>query len=110
MGPPPMPGQMGGPMGSPMGPEPPMMSSVPITPELDNHEVEAEICKAWLKSEVGQDLKGTPGYANVLAHLKEHLMQIMMNAPHLKRREVDQILSPSLSLLPIILVTSLIRE
>jgi hypothetical protein len=74
-------GQMGGPMGGPMGPEPPMMSSVPITPELDNHEVEAEVCKAWLKSEVGQDLKGTPGYANVLAHLKEHLMQIMMSAP-----------------------------
>jgi len=56
----------------PMGP----ISSVPITPELDNNAVEAEVCRAWLKSEVGQDAKNNnpAGYANVLAHLKEHLM------------------------------------
>lgn len=59
-----------------MGPTGPMMkSSVPITPDLDNHKVEAEICKAWLKSEVGLDaIKTNPGgRANVYAHLKEHL-------------------------------------
>jgi hypothetical protein len=62
----PVPGMMGG----------DMQSSVPITPELDNHPVEAEVCRAWLKSELGQDAKvnNPAGYANVLAHLKEHLM------------------------------------
>ena len=51
-----------------------MKLTVPITPDLDNNPVESEICKAWLISEVGQDLKKTNpgGYANVLAHKKEH--------------------------------------
>jgi predicted RNA-binding Zn-ribbon protein involved in translation (DUF1610 family) len=68
---------MAEPIMGPMGP----VSSVPITPELDNHAVEAEVCKGWLKSEVGLEMKGTPGYMNVLAHLKEHLMQLMMQMP-----------------------------
>ena len=59
-----------------------MLSTVPVTPELDNHTVEAEVCKAWLKSEVGIDAKenNPPGYANVLAHMKEHQFfeQMMM--------------------------------
>lgn len=52
-----------------------LLSSIPVSPELDEHPVEAEICKAWMRSEVGQDAKETnpPGYANVMAHLKEHL-------------------------------------
>jgi hypothetical protein len=60
-----------------------MMSSVPVTPELDDHEVEAEICRAWLRSEVGLDARTTnpPGYANVLAHLKEHLMYEAASQP-----------------------------
>jgi hypothetical protein len=64
--------EMGG-----MGPTGPMMlSSVPVDPILDNHQNEAETCRAWLKSPVGQDYKqNNPGaYANVLAHLKEHDM------------------------------------
>lgn len=57
--------------GNPMG----IISSVPIDQDVDDHEVEAEVCKAWLRSEVGLDAKETnpAGYANVLAHLKEHL-------------------------------------
>lgn len=66
------------PMPGPMGQ---MISSVPVTPELDAHPVEAEICRAWLKSEIGQSMKGTPGYANVLAHLKEHLFFMAQQAP-----------------------------
>lgn len=52
-----------------------MQSSVPITPVLDNNSIEAEICRAWLKSELGLDAKQSNpgGYANVLAHLQEHL-------------------------------------
>lgn len=55
---------------------PQMTSSVPVEPQLDNHEIEAEICAAWLKSEVGQDAKvnNPGGYANVLAHKGEHDM------------------------------------
>ena len=60
-----------------------LFSTVPVTPELDNHTVEAEVCKAWLKSEVGLDAKenNPPGYANVLAHLKEHQFFEQMMAP-----------------------------
>jgi hypothetical protein len=95
----PMPGPMGpGPMGpGPMGPEgppeppfagppseigmmpPPMMdvSSVPVDPELDNHVVEAEVIGAWLKSEVGLDMKKTnpAAYLNALLHFKEHKLE-----------------------------------
>ena len=55
---------------------PPMIevSSVPIEKDLDNHKVEAEVCAAWLKSEVGQEMKKTnpAAYLNVLLHKKEH--------------------------------------
>lgn len=66
----------------PMTGQPNMQSSVPITPDLDNNEVESEVCKAWLISEVGQDAKvnNPGGYANVLAHKKEHDMAIQQQA------------------------------
>ena len=59
-----------------------MLSSVPVDPDVDNHAVEAEVCKAWMKSEVGMDCKKTnpAGYANVLAHLKEHIMYVQSAA------------------------------
>jgi hypothetical protein len=64
--------QMGPP--DPMTGQPGMISTVPITPDLDNNQIESEICKAWLISEVGQDAKknNPGGYANILAHKKEH--------------------------------------
>lgn len=64
-----------GPDGIPLGP-PQVISSVPVDPDVDAHPVEAEVCRAWLKSEVGLDAKenNPAGYANVLAHLREHLM------------------------------------
>lgn len=78
----PQPG-MGGPeMPPPGGPEAPPMdpsmmqpqSSVPIDPILDNHQVEAETCRAWLKSEIGlQYKKENPGaYLNVHLHMEAH--------------------------------------
>jgi hypothetical protein len=72
--------QMGPP--DPMTGAPGMISTVPITPDLDNNEIEAEICKAWLISEVGQDSKKTNpgGYANVLAHKKEHDAAVQQQA------------------------------
>lgn len=67
----PMPGQ----------PLPPMKSTIPVE-EWENHEVESEICESWLKSEVGQDAKynNPGGYANVLAHDKEHDVYIQQAA------------------------------
>lgn len=65
-----------------------VMSTVPIDQELDNHPVEAEICKSWLIGPIGQDAKKTnpAGYMNVLAHFKEHKaaeqqQQMAMQAP-----------------------------
>ena len=51
-----------------------MLSSIPITADLDNNEVESQICKSWLISEVGQDAKknNPGGYMNVYSHKKEH--------------------------------------
>jgi hypothetical protein len=75
----------GPPVMGPMGPIPgQIQSSVPIDPELDNNAVEAEICKSWLVSAVGQDAKknNPAGYMNVLSHYKEHKQaeQAMMTA------------------------------
>lgn len=59
-----------------------MQSSVPIDPELDDNKVEGETCRAWLTSPVGQDAKenNPAGYANVLAHMKEHQQAEQMQA------------------------------
>ena len=56
-----------------------MLSTIQVDPDVDNHAIEAEICGAWLKSDVGQDAKESNpgGYANVLAHKKEHDFFVM---------------------------------
>lgn len=48
--------------------------SVPIQPEVDNHQIEAEICSVFLRSEVGQYMKDVnpAGFENVLAHKRAH--------------------------------------
>lgn len=80
------------PTGQPMiGPDlQPMMqdkASVPIDPDVDNHKVEADVCRSWLVGEAGRlaKVENPAGYQNVLLHMKEHIMfaqQIaMMNEP-----------------------------
>jgi hypothetical protein len=51
-------------------------SSVPIDPDLDNHMIEAEVCRAWLIGEAGRlaKIENPDGYKNVLLHFKEHSM------------------------------------
>ena len=79
-------GPMGEPLPDPMTgmPAEKESPSIPIDPDVDNHEVEAEICRAFLVSLAGRQLKveNPPGYQNVLLHLKEHQMilqqQMMM--------------------------------
>ena len=67
-----------------------LMPSVPIDPDVDNHEIEAEICRNYLVSDAGRLLKleNQEGYQNVLLHFKAHQMivqqqqmqQMMMEA------------------------------
>lgn len=54
--------------------------SVEIDPDLDNHEIEAEICRHWLISDAGRLAKidNQQGYRNVLLHFKAHLQVIQM--------------------------------
>jgi hypothetical protein len=55
--------------------------SVGIDPDLDNHDIEAEVCRTYLVSDAGRLLKieNPLGYKNVLLHMKEHMKQIQMS-------------------------------
>jgi hypothetical protein len=62
-----------------MPPPPPTeVPSVEVDPDLDNHQIEAEVCRTYLVSDAGRLLKieNPLGYKNVLLHMKEH-MQIL---------------------------------
>lgn len=52
--------------------------SVTVDIEVDNHMVEASVCRMYLNSQAGQQLKAEQPdkYANVLAHMNEHLMAL----------------------------------
>lgn len=67
--------QMPGPMGMQELP------SVEIDQDVDNHRIEAEICRAFLVSEHGRQIKqdNPPGYKNILLHMKAHQMALMQN-------------------------------
>lgn len=77
----PIPGEM-----DPMTGQMMEMPSVMPEFEVDNHKVEAEICRDWLVGEFGRQAKmeNEAGYRNVLLHLKIHtqmLQQLMGGAP-----------------------------
>ncbi len=64
--------------------------SVPIDLDVDNHQVEAVICRGWLISEAGQQTKidNPAGYQNVLLHLKAHIQAMqMMQSPQQESSE-----------------------
>lgn len=54
-------------------------STVPIDPEVDNHNVHIEVIKLFCVSAEGLYLKETnpAGYLNIILHLKEHQMIVM---------------------------------
>ena len=59
------------------------LPSIEVDPEVDNHTIEAEICRGWLVSEAGRlcKIENPPGYKNVLLHMRQHKqieMQQMM--------------------------------
>lgn len=72
-----------------------LVPSVPIDPDVDNHEIEAEICRAFLVSDAGRLLKvdNSEGYQNVLLHLKAHQQilqeQMMMQQQQQMQQEKD---------------------
>ncbi len=70
----------------PPSPQGPGQSSIPPEFEVDNHQVQAEICRHWLVSEAGRQVRidNQEGYTNVLLHLQEHmqmLQQLTQPAP-----------------------------
>lgn len=69
------------PMVGPEGPIEQEIPSVEVDPIVDNHQVEADICRSWLISEIGRQVKldNAPGYQNVLLHMKQHMDIIMRN-------------------------------
>jgi len=62
-------------------PQPTELPSVEVDPDVDNHDVEADICRTYLVSEEGRLLKveNPNGYKNVLLHMKQH-MQIIQQS------------------------------
>lgn len=61
--------------GTPPPQEPQEQPSVQVDPDVDNHSVEASICKSWLVSSAGRLAKqeNSNGYKNVLLHMKAHM-------------------------------------
>ncbi|MCI0725039.1 MAG: hypothetical protein L0338_39655 [Acidobacteria bacterium] len=61
---------------------PSFIPSVPVDAVVDNHQVEAEVCRRFLNSPEGQLAKyeNPGGYANVRAHLMAHDEQAMQRA------------------------------
>lgn len=55
------------------------MPSVQVEPQLDNNQLEAEICRGWLVGPAGRlaRTENPKGYMNVLLHMKMHLMAAM---------------------------------
>ena len=65
-------------MGQPL--EPQTEPSIPIDPDIDNHQIEFDICRAWLVGEAGRLAKeeNPEGYQNVLLHARGHLQILQM--------------------------------
>lgn len=56
--------------------------TIDVEPLVDNHDIEANICRRWLVSEAGRQCKtdNPGGYQNVLAHMSRHLTAAQMLA------------------------------
>jgi hypothetical protein len=75
----------------PQGQPPQEQPSVQIDQDVDNHQVEAAICKTWLISSAGRLAKreNPNGYKNVLLHMKAHL-QIIQQQMQAQQLHQDQ--------------------
>lgn len=66
--------------------------SVAIDIDVDNHEVEARICRSWLISSAGRlaKVENSDGYKNVLLHMKAHMMIVQQQAMMQAQAEQQQ--------------------
>jgi len=57
------------------GPDGQMAPSVDVDPNVDDNQIEADICRRWAVSDAGRLAKteNPPGYTNVLLHMKRHI-------------------------------------
>jgi predicted RNA-binding Zn-ribbon protein involved in translation (DUF1610 family) len=64
--------------GIPQPQEPQEQPSVEIDVDVDDHQIEAAICKSWLISSAGRLAKkeNPNGYKNVLLHMKAHMVEV----------------------------------
>ena len=64
--------------GQPLPPIP--MTSVPIQPQIDRHDVHIAVGKAWCNSAIGRATKqmNPPAYENVVLHIQAHLQEEQM--------------------------------
>lgn len=72
--------------------QPNEQSSVEIDPDVDNHEVEASICRSWLIGSAGRLAKqeNPAGYKNVLLHMKAHNDIAAQQMQQRQLQELDQ--------------------
>jgi hypothetical protein len=70
-------------------------SSVQVEPLVDNHMVEADICRRWLVSEAGRlaKVENPQGYLNVMLHMQQH-MQMEHAAGQPLGQAPDEMTSP----------------
>lgn len=59
--------------------QPQFAPSVTIDPLVDDHAIQAQICKSWAVSEAGRlaKIENPPGYQNVLLHMQQHMQQLV---------------------------------
>lgn len=52
------------------------LPSIQVEPDVDDHKIQADICRSWLISEAGQLVReeNLLGYTNVLLHMKAHIL------------------------------------
>lgn len=67
------------------------MPSVDIDVMVDNHKVEADICRRWLVSEAGRQAKTEKpkGYRNVLLHMQHHMIVLQKNQAVEQQQQVQ---------------------
>jgi hypothetical protein len=78
--------------GQPLQQQPPQEKpSVEIDVDVDNHQIEAAICKSWLISSAGRLAKqeNPNGYKNVLLHMKQH-MAVVQQQQQAAQTHADQ--------------------
>ncbi len=72
-------------------PQPIEKPSVDIDLDVDNHRIEASICRSWLISAAGRlaKIENTAGYKNVLLHMKAHNDQVAIEDQQQRLQNVE---------------------